>query len=33
MHSTLNVVHTHSFSRSCRLQVAATVLVIVDESP
>ena len=33
MHSTLNVLHTHTFSRSCRLQPSATVLVMVDESP
>ena len=33
MHSTLNVVHTHTFSRSCRLQLSAAVLVMVDESP
>ena len=33
MHSTLHVVHTHTFSRSCRLQLSAAVLVMVDESP
>ena len=33
MHSTLNLVHTHTFSRSCRLQLSAAVLVMVDESP
>ena len=33
MHSTLNVVHAHTFSRSCRLQLSAAVLVMVDESP
>ena len=32
MHSTLNVVHTHTFSRSCRLQLPAALLVMVGES-
>ena len=32
MHSTLNVVHTHTFSRSCRRQLPAAIHVMVDES-
>ena len=31
MHSSLNVVHTHTFSPSCRLQLCAAVLVMVHE--
>ena len=33
MHSTLNVVHTHTFSRNYRLELSAAPLVMVDESP
>ena len=33
MHSSLNVVHTHTFSTRCRLQLCAAVLVMVHERP
>ena len=32
MHSTPNVVHTHTFRPSCRLQLPAANFVMVDES-
>ena len=32
MHSAPNVVHTHTFSRSCRLQLPAVILTVVDQN-